>query len=250
VSEGDRETRGARAPFAGFVTGGAATTLPAQLFVELLPAIEDEAELRVTLYALYAIQRQRGQVRAVRVSALAAEAPLQRTLERLGGRPAFEGGLAAAVGRGTLLACDLEDGDALVLVNNEAGRRSLDRVRSGGLELGGRVARATAPPERPVEAAAAYEQEIGPLTPAVAEALAAATERYPAGWIVDAIRLAALRNARSWRYADAVLRRWEAEGRDDDATAREAPERTAGEGRAGGRTSGDPYGQLFRRHWP
>ena len=47
-------------PFAGFVAGGAATTLPAQLFVELLPQIDDEAELRVTLYALYAIQRRRG----------------------------------------------------------------------------------------------------------------------------------------------------------------------------------------------
>ena len=43
--------------FAGFRTGGLAVTLPAQFFVELLPAIEDEAELRVTLYALYAIAR-------------------------------------------------------------------------------------------------------------------------------------------------------------------------------------------------
>jgi len=235
--------------FEGFVTGGAATTLPAQLFVEVLPAIEDEAELRVTLYALYAVQRQRGAVRAVRTSALANEAPLQRALERLGGRDAFEAGLAAAVARGTLLTCDLEDGDAIVLVNNEAGRRSLERVR-GGLEVGGRAARATSVPERPVEAASAYEQEIGPLTPAIAEALAAATERYPAAWIVEAIRLAALRNARSWRYAEAVLRRWEAEGRDDDAPVGGVVERAASDRGAGGGAPGDPYGQLFRRHWP
>ena len=53
-------------PFEGFVTGGAAVTLPAQLFVELLPELHDEAELRVTLYALYAIGRCRGALRAVR----------------------------------------------------------------------------------------------------------------------------------------------------------------------------------------
>src|SRR5437762_2108245 len=118
------------APFEGFVAGGAAVPVPAQFFIEVLPEIEDPAELRVTLYALYAIARQRGPLRAVRRSEIASEGPLARALASCGGADALERGLAAAVARGTLLSCALSDGDALYLVNNEAGRRALPRVTS------------------------------------------------------------------------------------------------------------------------
>jgi len=207
--------------FEGFVAGGAAVTLPAQLLTELLPVIEDDAELRVTLYACYAIGRVRGALRAVRASALANEGPLLRTLERdaRGARSAFKAGLEAAVARGTLLGCVLDDGDTLVLVNNEAGRRSLPRIESGALAVpGGAVPARTANFERPARPAQVYEQEIGVLSPSVADALARASERWPEEWIIDALRLAAVRNARSWRYAEAVLERWETEGKDDGAT--------------------------------
>jgi hypothetical protein len=45
-------TAPASTPFEGFVAGGVAVTLPAQLFTELLPVIDDPVELRVTLYAM------------------------------------------------------------------------------------------------------------------------------------------------------------------------------------------------------
>jgi DnaD/phage-associated family protein len=212
------------APFEGFRTGGLATTLPSQLFVELLPAIEDEAELRVTLYALYAIGRRRGSLRAVRASELAAEEPLRRLHTRRGG----------------LLACPLDDGDALYFVNNDAGRRNRTRVQSGALEPGG-TARTLPSSESPAAVGAparVYEQEIGMLTPAVAAALAEAEQRYPEGWITDALRIAAQQNARSWRYAEAILVRWEAEGRDDEAAGRPAE---------GATRSGGKFEHLIRR---
>ena len=228
----------ADAAFEGFRTGGLPVTLPAQLFVEVLPAIEDEAELRVTLYALYAVARERGELRAVRASRLAAETPLRRSLERCGGDSTVGPALEAAARRGVLLACPLSDGDTLYFVNNDGGRRQRTRVQSGALAVPGGVRSAPAelatPPSRPAEV---YEAEIGMLSPAVASALAEAEERYPTGWIVDALREAAARNARSWRYAEAILRRWEAEGRDDEATGGDP-------GRAAPR---DPYGHLVRR---
>ena len=82
--------------------------------------------------------------------------------------------------------------------------------------------------------ASVYEQEIGSLTPTVASLLAEAEARYSTEWIVEALPLAATNNARSWRYAEAILRRWETEGRDDEATRGDA--RTA-----------DPYGHVYRR---
>ncbi len=237
--------------FEGFVTGGAAVTLPAQLFTEVLPQIEDEAELRVTLHALAAIQRTRGSLRAVRASALASEGPLLRGLETRRGVEAVREGFALAVGRGTLLSLSLQDGDALVFVNSEAGRRNLERVRSGVLDApGAKVATQTVVVEPREGLAAEYEREIGALTPSTAGALAEAAARYPEAWIVDALRLAAARNARSWRYAEAILRRWEAEGRDDGDAGIPAPGTAAADRSQRGGPGRDPYGGVVRRSWP
>jgi DNA replication protein len=220
--------------FEGFVAGGAAVTLPAQFFVEVLPGITDEAELRVTLYALYAIARRRGELRAVRGRELACEAPLARALAGCGGIEVLSRALASAVSRGTLLVCPLDDGDTLYLVHNEAGRRALGRIQAGALAVpGASPVRPRASIEGAGRPAQVYEQEIGALTPAVAEALAAAVERWPEPWIVEALRLAATRNARSWRYAEAILERWETEGRDDGTT-----------GGAAARAAGRDHGSL------
>jgi len=227
--------------FEGFVAGGAATTLPSQFFVDLLPAIDDPAELRATLYALYAIARKRGPLRAVRASEVAAEPPLARAFSAYGGPEAVRAALDAAAARGTLVACPLADGDALYFMNNHAGRRALMRVRAGALPAPPLAPRPAASAARPPRAAEVYEQEIGVLTPSVAEALAAGAERWPEEWLIDAIRLAALRNARSWRYAEAILERWEAEGRDTDATTGTAAPRTQT-----GRDHG-PYEKVIRR---
>jgi DnaD/phage-associated family protein len=237
--------------FEGFITGGATVSLPAQLFTEVLPEIDDEAELRVTLHALAAIQRTRGALRAVRASALAAEGPLLRNLEPRGGAVAVREGLQRAVQRGTLLALPLTDEDALIFANSEVGRRNLERVRSGTLAApGAKVATPGVVVERRDGLAAEFEREIGALTPSTAEALAEAAARYPEGWIVDALRLAAARNARSWRYAAAVLRRWEAEGRDDGDAGIPARDAAAADGAPRGEPRRDPYGGVVRRSWP
>jgi DNA replication protein len=58
-----------------------------------------------------------------------------------------------------------------------------------------------------------YEQNIGLLSPMIAEELKDAAERYPAEWIESAFREAVLQNKRKWSYIRAILRRWETEGR-------------------------------------
>ncbi len=67
---------------------------------------------------------------------------------------------------------------------------------------------------RPVEFIA-YEQNIGMLTPVIADKILAAIKEYPELWIVKAIGIAAENNARSWRYVEVVLERWKAHGIDD-----------------------------------
>jgi len=68
-------------------------------------------------------------------------------------------------------------------------------------------------PERP-NIYALYEQNIGPLTPILSETLQEAEKNYPLDWIEDAIRIAVVKNVRTWRYIEAILRSWKEKGRD------------------------------------
>jgi DNA replication protein len=58
-----------------------------------------------------------------------------------------------------------------------------------------------------------YEENIGPLTPIIADTLKEAEELYEAEWISDAIEAAVKNNKRSWKYVEAILKRWKEEGR-------------------------------------
>jgi DnaD/phage-associated family protein len=57
-----------------------------------------------------------------------------------------------------------------------------------------------------------YEQNIGILTPMIADALKAAETEYPTGWIAAALGEAVRANARNLKYVEAILKRWAVEG--------------------------------------
>lgn len=58
-----------------------------------------------------------------------------------------------------------------------------------------------------------YEQNIGLLSPLIADQLRDAADQYPQEWIEAAFREAVQHNKRKWSYISAILRRWETEGR-------------------------------------
>ena len=136
-----------KAPFAGFPTGAHRTSIPNVFFSELLPQIEDEAELRVTLYVFYALSRRKGYPRFVALNELRAEAPLLASLGDGGDAEPLaklERGLEAAIERGTLLALDIESpgtaspstgsGQAagfsrLILLNTASDRRAVEQIQ-------------------------------------------------------------------------------------------------------------------------
>lgn len=58
-----------------------------------------------------------------------------------------------------------------------------------------------------------YEQNIGLLSPLIADELKDAAVQYPPEWIEAAFREAVQQNKRKWSYIRAILRSWETEGR-------------------------------------
>ena len=185
-------------PFQGFRLGTEAGVIPAQFFTQLLPMIDDDAELRFTSYAIFLLARHPG---GLRLSLFAADETLDRILAGFGGSVRAILLAETAAERGGLLLLPLDDGDSVCFLNSQAGRRARDRVvRGSGLRSRTRKPASLAP-------AAAYEREIGLLTPAISDALATAISRYSAEAVVAAIAVAARYNARRWSYVEAVLAR-------------------------------------------
>jgi DnaD/phage-associated family protein len=229
------EPEGATVGRGGFPEGARATPVPNLFFSDVLPEIEDEAELLVTLYAFYLLGRKRPASRFFVESELRAEAPLLRALDRLAriegtAVEALQRGLATAVRRGTLLrAVSQRDGQRLDLytTHTHAGLALLRGV--AGLQ-------AIQPIEIPIEPSvgplpnifALYEANIGVISPLLAEQLREAEAEYPWPWIEAAFREAVALNRRNWRYIERILQRWRSEGPDLEAIRRAAE----GEGRS------------------
>jgi DnaD/phage-associated family protein len=229
--------------FGGFPSGARATAVPSVFFSELLPQIEHEGELRVTLYVIYALGRRKGYPRFVTFGELQAEAPLLSSLSDGGPQTAverLEKGLAEAVERGSILRLELErEGrpESLFFLNTPSDRRAVEQLRDGRIDIGRTLPPVqTAPASQRGNVYQLYEENIGPLTPLVAEELREAEELYPYEWLEEALREAALQNKRSWRYAAAILQRWATEGR-----KREKAGRDPGEGNSA-------RAQLLRRY--
>lgn len=57
-----------------------------------------------------------------------------------------------------------------------------------------------------------FEQEIGSITPHIADWLRDVEAAYPPGWVEEAIQVAAANNCRRWQYVNGVLKNCRAKG--------------------------------------
>lgn len=228
--------------FSGF-TSDQLIGLPPEFFSQILPAIRSAAELKVTLHLFYRLSRQRGRPRRLTWDQLLTDELLSRGLQQISAlRPPAElldEGLAQAVRRGTVLhVTQPADGRVVnwYLINtaaNQAWAADHGRVADA-------LALADATVEETPDIVRVYEQNIGLVTPLLLEELRDASARYPAEWLIDAMREAVRANARSWRYVRKVLERWAADGRQD---ATRDPERPIDIDRY----TGSEFQGLFRR---
>jgi len=122
-----------------------------------------------------------------------------------------------AVKRGSILQVQ-RDSDVYFLLNSPRGRAVAQAIASGSWTP--EVTDSTVPFERP-NIFRLYEENIGPLTPLIADALKDAEETYSAEWIAETIDLAVRNNKRSWRYCEAILKRWKEEGRGEKQDRRD-----------------------------
>jgi len=216
--------------FTGFPAGKLTTTpIPNLFFSELLPLIDNLTELKVTLHVFWLIGKKRGALRYARLEELLNDDRLLDglTTATTAGAAALRDGLERAMARGMLLHVTVHRGEATeewYMVNSPNGRELLEKLRGGELDLLADIAEdVQLQVERPT-IFVLYEQNIGLLTPMIAEELRDAEKHFPADWIADAFREAVALNKRSWRYVLRILERWRVEGKDSGHARDEIPE--------------------------
>lgn len=235
--------------FGGFPVRMQFTPLPNLFFSSILPEIDDIAELKTTLHIFSLLYKKKGYPRFVSYGELGNDVSLISGLKGVGEKTTdiLRAALDMAVERGTILHLAIEkdgDSDDIYFLNTEADRELIDRIQSGEVVLSGIKAKEPVSGdtgEQP-DIFTLYEQNIGMLTPMIAEELREAAKLYPEAWIRDAIKEAVALNKRTWRYISRILERWATEGR-GDGTHRQHPS---------WKTDPDkyikgPYGHLVQR---
>lgn len=237
-------------PFTGFPSGkNPYVPVPEVFFTELLPEIEDSAELKVTLHLFWLLSQKQGNPRCVSDRELLGDRTLLQSLKRRGDpRPAEERlrqGLEQAIARSTILRIQLrllsEGNDQAEVIdwfffNTSRNRKVVAELQGGEMvpvrllnpervEEESAVAVSAGGHTSPKEYEAAhvyierpnifvlYEQNIGLLSPLIADELRDAADRFPTEWVESAFREAVQQNKRKWSYIRAILKRWETEGR-------------------------------------
>jgi DnaD/phage-associated family protein len=219
--------------FSGFPSKMQFTSIPNPFFSILLPQISDIAELKTTLHFLSILYRKRGYPRIVTHSELAGDTALISSLNDLSKPPqeALCDALEMATKRGTILHLALEkDGTSedIYFLNTDKNVKVIAKIKSGELSPTGLTIKeqAYARTEEQPDIFTLYEQNIGMLTPMIAEELRDAEKQYPTTWIIAAVKEAVSLNKRQWRYIARILERWSIEGRSNGAYQRDFAEKT------------------------
>ena len=216
-------------PFAGFPSRMEFTPIPNLFFSHLMPQISDIAELNTTLHIFMAIYGKKGYPRFVSFGELLSNTSLIRSFEQTA-KPteeALRSALELAVRRGTILKlvvdCDGKPED-IYFLNTQSDRLAMAKVQNGELKLPGLKAKTISHvrTEELPNIFTLYEENIGMLTPMIAEELKEAEKLYPESWIRDAIKEAIKQGKHKWSYIQAILERWTAEGKSNGAYRRDS----------------------------
>jgi len=168
--------------------------VPDSFFTQAVPKIQDLAELKVVLYVAYLITRKpvHPHLDIIGVTYKELKAESCRLSAELG-EETLRQALDLAVEHGALLHSTLNINGVLEDVYTLT-----DDSRQ--------------PPA--INIFALYEQNVGIITPMIAEELKEAEKLYPPQWIEEAFKEAVTLNKRSWKYIARILERWASEGKD------------------------------------
>lgn len=179
-------------------------------FTQVMPQILDVTELKVTMSIFYLLSHKQDYPPFVRYEELLAQTVSMPGIDEQALRRALD----LAVNHGSILRLNLNiDGERVeaYFANIESDREAINNIEHSGVTTG---KEGTGQALQQSNIFALYEQNIGIITPMIAEELKEAEKLYPAQWIEEALKEAVVLNKRSWKYVARILERWASEGKD------------------------------------
>ena len=201
-------------------------SFPASFIRDIAPNIRSMEELQVSLAFFRTLEEAGGFAQPIPEKSMLRDRNLRGAL-RVEGSPRapdtrIAKGLELALARGTLIRLVSSEGRRQAVfyyLNTPENRSSIRLMETGELAPPRALWPDDSPPQIVIDRPNAfrlYEQNIGPLTPLIADQISRAIEDYPDDWIEDALTEAVSYNRRSWRYVSRILENWQAAGRSED----------------------------------
>jgi len=213
--------------FNGFPSRMEYTPVPNYFLSNVLPEMTDLAELKVMLHIFRQLYFKKGFPKFVTFNDLATDSGLVAGIRESGNQNAvLQQSLELAVQRKVMLHITGQDGNRedIYLLNTPENREVLEKIQNGEIHLTGLETKYISPEiitEKLPNIFTLYEENIGLLTPMIAEELRDAEKTYPESWIKDAIKEAVNAGKRNLRYISAILERWATEGKSDGTHLRD-----------------------------
>jgi DnaD/phage-associated family protein len=205
--------------FNGFPPKIKFTPIPNLFINKLLPQINDTTELKIALLIFHLLYQKRGYPTYITYEELLQSIHLgDNILGQEESEQALRKALEAIVKRGIFLHVHLKQNgktEDIYMLNNTQNQQVAKRLMHGRIDTKGRTSKvaSVAPLGQLPGIFTLYEENIGLLTPMIADELREAEKLYPENWIRDAIKEAVSQNKRKWKYISAILERWSLEGK-------------------------------------
>ena len=203
--------------FQGFPPGKLESVkIPEQFFTEGLRLFDNIDEIKLILFFFWALNTQESAVRYLQEEEILESELLRADLGPEDFEKRVKNSLSQVVQNGFLLRGHPKRNKniTLYLLNTARSRAALEALINGSWQPSETD---HLPPGNSFTSKKTlfetYEENIGPLTPLIAEDIKEAEEEYSTQWVEEAIHLAVQGNIRKWRYIEGILRSWKKEGK-------------------------------------
>ncbi len=197
------------------------SAIPTHYFNIIMPQVDSIGELKLSLIMFRMLYKKRGSPQLVSFDEIAADAAVIKIFGT--GKQAslqLKQLLNQSVDRGIFIGIKVPSDDTVepfYMVNNPSNNQAMLRIKLHAQERPFKhpVSDIIEPLKEMPDIFTYYEENIGMLTPLIADEIKLAEKTYPQNWIIEAIGEAAVNNKRSWRYILRILERWLREGKTD-----------------------------------
>jgi DNA replication protein len=194
--------------FEGF-SGRSQIGIPSNFYTDVLPNIKDLYELKVLLVIFQLIDRSEAAIPYyLPDNVLSQYFPDEREHA--------ESGIRLAVEHGYLLLTEIQVNDTLKQIgflNTPKGSEAVKAIQNGEFRFSeDQIATPKLTRHQP-NIFKIYEENIGVITPIIADHLRDLEKMYTPEWVSEAIQTAVKNSARSLRYIEVVLQNWQEEGK-------------------------------------